>query len=718
MNPMALTSQDIVLRLVTGMFGAAPGPHLTSLTSNLNSGGIQQLATTLGNSTFFQSLYPTDQDGYAFADAFLTHLLPGYTPTNAAHLAALNWLAGEFDSGVPPGQVALAALQKLYAVSPDDATWGAARTQWDQWTEIAARVAAGTGTSGSTLEELQDAMHAPVFASAEVEGSTLVLHHSDLNGLDAAHGPAATAFAVTVGGVARTVQTVAVDDEAATITLTLASTTFYGEAVTVAYTDPTADDDTNAIQDSVGNDALSLAATTVTNNNVDAPDTAGPVLAGATVDGATLLLTYIDANALDAANPPAPGDFVVKADGGTIAVSSVQVNPTAKTVILLLASAVTDAQEVTVAYHDPSGADDANAVQDTVGNDAATFAAHDVTNISPDTTAPEFDSATVDGDTLVMTYTDLNELNADFTARTSAFAVMVAGNPVAVDAVAVDTAESTVTLTLATAVTNAQAVTVAYTDPTGDDDARAIQDAAGNDAATLPATAVTNETADTTAPVFASATVTNSTLVMTYTEATTLDAGGTHVPLPAAFTVKVAGVTNVVTAVAVSAAGKTVTLTLTTAVTHGQAVTVAYADTTTGNDVRAIQDAAGNDAATKAATAVTNNTPDTTAPVFAGATVTATTLVMSYTEATTLDAANPPVMGDFAVTVDAVANVVTNVAVDANAKTVTLTLTDTVTTGSVALSYTDPTGGNDAAAIQDAAGNDVVSLVGVGVTIV
>ncbi|WP_010109464.1 SwmB domain-containing protein, partial [Verminephrobacter aporrectodeae] len=69
-----------------------------------------------------------------------------------------------------------------------------------------------------------------------------------------------------------------------------------------------------------------------------------------------------------------------------------------------------------------------------------------------------------------------------------------------------------------------------------------------------------------------------------------------------------------VTNVTVDARAKTVTLTLTTAVTHGQTVTVAYADPTTDNDANAIQDAAGNDAASFAATAVVNNTPapDTT----------------------------------------------------------------------------------------------------------
>ncbi|MCT9980866.1 hypothetical protein M2R48_21340, partial [Acinetobacter sp. I-MWF] len=63
---------------------------------------------------------------------------------------------------------------------------------------------------------------------------------------------------------------------------------------------------------------------------------------------------------------------------------------------------------------------------------------------------------------------------------------------------------STVVLTLGTPVTAGQAVQVGYTDPTTANDPNAIQDAAGNDAATLPPTAVDNGSiipgGDTTAP--------------------------------------------------------------------------------------------------------------------------------------------------------------------------------------------------------------------------
>ncbi|WP_265310980.1 Ig-like domain-containing protein [Verminephrobacter aporrectodeae] len=112
---------------------------------------------------------------------------------------------------------------------------------------------------------------------------------------------------------------------------------------------------------------------------------------------------------------------------------------------------------------------------------------------------------------------------------------------------------------------------------------------------------------DTRAPVLASATVNASQLVLRYTEGTSLDA--THIPPTMAFTVRVDNVLTAVTAIAVGAQEKTVSLTLATAVTNGQAVSLAYTDPTTGNDANAIQDAAGNDAASFAATPVDNHTP-------------------------------------------------------------------------------------------------------------
>ncbi len=214
---------------------------------------------------------------------------------------------------------------------------------------------------------------------------------------------------------------------------------------------------------------------------------------------------------------------------------------------------------------------------------------------------------------------------------------------------------------------------------------------------------------DTTPPVFASAAVNGNQLTLTYTDAGNLDAA--NLPPFGAFAVNT-GAANLVTAVAVNAAAKTVTLTLTTPVVFGQTgITVAYTDPTAGNDANAIQDASGNDAATLAATAVTNTTPDTAAPVFASAAGLGNQVILTYTDLSNLDAVNVPASGAFAVTVGGAPNAVTAVAVNAAAKTVTLTLTSAIGFGQfITVTYTDPTAGNDANAVQDAAGNDASTL--------
>lgn len=112
-------------------------------------------------------------------------------------------------------------------------------------------------------------------------------------------------------------------------------------------------------------------------------DTAAPVFAGATVNGNTLVMTYTSAGALDATNIPALGAFTVMRGSTAITVTGVTVNADGKTVTLTLASAVANGDAVTVAYADPSAGDDANAIQNSSGNDAAALTATIVTNNTP-----------------------------------------------------------------------------------------------------------------------------------------------------------------------------------------------------------------------------------------------------------------------------------------------------------------------------------------------
>ncbi|MCW8177901.1 SwmB domain-containing protein, partial [Verminephrobacter aporrectodeae] len=101
------------------------------------------------------------------------------------------------------------------------------------------------------------------------------------------------------------------------------------------------------------------------------------------------------------------------------------------------------------------------------------------------------------------------------------------------------------------------------------------------------------------------------------------------------------------------------------------------------------------------------NTPvpaDTTAPalIITGDSrpkVTGNQLVLSFSDTGNLDAdaSHKPASGAFTVMVNGVANAVTNVTVDSQAKTVTLTLSTAVTSDqTVTVAYADPTTGNDA----------------------
>jgi uncharacterized repeat protein (TIGR02059 family) len=331
---------------------------------------------------------------------------------------------------------------------------------------------------------------------------------------------------------------------------------------------------------------------------------------------------------------------------------------------------------------------------------------NDITLTAPDPTPPAFQSAATnaDGTKVILTY---NEALSATTAATTAFAVTTDGNANVVTGVTIS--GSTVELTLTTPVTNGQAITVAYTDPTGGNDVNTLQDAAGNDAITLSSTTVTNSVPETIAPIFQSA-ATNADgtkVILTYNEALSATTAATT-----AFAVTVDGNANVVTNVTKN--GSTIELTLTTAVTNGQAITVAYTDSTGGNDANALQDAAGNDAITLSSTTVTNSVPETIAPIFQSAATNAggTKVILTYNEALS---ATTAAIDAFAVTTGGSANVVTGVTI--NGSTIELTLTTPVTNGqAITVAYTDPTGGNDANALQDAAGNDAITLASTTVT--
>ncbi|WP_265707123.1 SwmB domain-containing protein [Verminephrobacter aporrectodeae] len=562
-------------------------------------------------------------------------------------------------------------------------------------------------------------------ARPKVNGNQLELSFIDAHPLEAVNKPANGTFTVLVNGVANAVTNVTVDGQAKTVTLTLTTAVTHGQSVTVAYTDPTGRNDTDAIQDTLDQDAGSFAATDVVNNTPAAADTTPPEFSSATVNGNQLVISYTEANTLDPA-ALARTSFTVSSDLSTdLTVTDAVVNATAKTVTLTLNHDVARVETVRVSYTKPaSGA----VVQDAAGNDAANFSNKAVTNNTPaDTTAPQLITTSNagpgkeylapyvndKGDELVLTFDDTSRLDAkpDHAPAATDFTVFVAGATRAVSSVTVPENTKVMLLTLATPVTVGQSVTVAYQDSTLNN-ASAIQDTAGNRLDSFPTTAVINKASDKAAPQLITTGATRPSasgdqLVLRFSDANNLSEDLTRKPATGDFTVLVNGAANAVTAVAVNGADKTITLTLSTAVIAGQTATVAYQDSTT-NDTSGIQDTKDNRLASFAATEVTTP-PDTTPPAFNSAAVTGNQLVITYTEANTLDPAALPGNAGFTVSnATGTAIPVSSAVVNGAAKTVTLTLNRAVTPAeTVKVSYTKPASG---AVVQDAAGNDAADF--------
>ena len=249
------------------------------------------------------------------------------------------------------------------------------RTAADTWSAVnqfnikkTASTWDGTGDEMPGSDLVFDVL-APVFQSAATttDGTKVILTYNETLSNTTA---AASAFAVTDGGSAVTVSSVAVSGS--TVELTMDSTLQVGTAITVAYTDPSGSDDANAIQDAAGNDSVSLSATSVTNNTV------APVFQSAetNTNGTKVILTY---NQTLSSTTAATSAFAVVVNSSAATINAAARGSNTSTIELTLSAAITEGQTVTVAYTDPSGSDDTNAVQSASGIDCASFTATSVT---------------------------------------------------------------------------------------------------------------------------------------------------------------------------------------------------------------------------------------------------------------------------------------------------------------------------------------------------
>ena len=451
---------------------------------------------------------------------------------------------------------------------------------------------AATISTFTTVANITDLV-APIVQSAAVNtaGTSLTITYNEaLNSTTAASGD----FAVRVGGSLRSVTGVAVSGS--TVVLTLSPAVERNEVVTVAYAAPASNaaSTNNAIQDSVGNDAISFSSTALDVTNSSTTDTVSPTLVSTAVNAAgAAVLTFSET--LGATGPSASA-FSVTVDGVTLSVTSVSI--VGSTVVIVTSPRIESGKAVSITYSAPSSntATSNTAIQDAAGNDAAgaTFTVTSANNASTyDPTPPTRTGSEVnDGGKLVITY---SETLATPGPDASQFTVTIDGKTATI--VSVEIVDNKIVITTSPLIAGGETVTWTYADATSGNDTKGIQDAAGNDvgSGTSGSGSVTNgskvSNVDPVPPTVSGSEVNEGgKVVITFSE--TLATPG---PDSSQFIVTIDG--SPVTIVSVEVVDNKVIITTAPLVADGQTVTWKYADPTTGNDQKAIQDKSGNDLA-------------------------------------------------------------------------------------------------------------------------
>ena len=503
----------------------------------------------------------------------------------------------------------------------------------------------------------------PALSTAAVNGNVLTLTYDETLG---ANTPVTSAYTVEQRAgssgpwSAVTVSTVTVSGSK--VTLALTSAVGVGNNVRVSYVKPA----TNKLTDAIGNEAAALANRAVTNGSARPTLTiTGPTTE--TKDPFTVTLTF---------NKVVTG-FTASDVAVTRGSKGAFTETTAGTIWTLVVT--------------PAAGEDDNDVEVSVAQDAATYNgvgnAAASADFDVDTKPPVLSTATVNGNSLVLTYDETLGAN---TPVTSAYTVeQRAGSSGPWSAVTVDTVTvsgSKVTLALTSAVGVGDNVRVSYAKPT----TNKLTDAIGNEAAALSNEAVTNSSA-------------RPTLTITGPTTETKD------PFTVTFTFNKA-VTGFVAADVTVTRGSKGAFTETTAAKVWTLVVTPDANEDDNDvSVSVAQDAATNNGVGNAAASADFDV-DTRPPALSTAAVDGNSLTLTYDE--TLGS-NTPATSAYTVEQRAGSSgpwsavTVDSVTVNASAKTVTLALTSAVGVGdNVRVSYVKPASNK----LSDAIGNEAAAL--------
>jgi uncharacterized repeat protein (TIGR02059 family) len=387
--------------------------------------------------------------------------------------------------------------------------------------------------------------------------------------------PATSSFNVQVNTISRTVNLIEI--AGSKVRLSLSSPVAYGDIVTVAYTSPAS----FQLQTISGILAPSFSTKTVTNNCLPTL----PVYISSAVENTTPSILEMTYNVNLANIVPSPTAFNVQVNSVNRGVISVTI--VGAKVRLTMASTVVYGDIVTVGYLAPA----INPLQVISGGLAASLSGKSVTNncAAP---SPNYVSSVIENNApalLVITY-DLNLAN--IIPTTSAFNIQV--NSVTRSVNSVSIIGNNARLTLASAVTYGDFVTVAYTRPSSNQ----LQSVSGGLAVTFSAKPVTNNCI-LTIPVYVNSVIENATpsiLEMSYDMAL-----ANIIPPTSAFNVRVNSLSRSVNSVSI--AGSKVHLTLTNTVGYGDIVTVSYISPA----INPLQVASGGKAANISSQSVINN---------------------------------------------------------------------------------------------------------------
>ncbi len=232
-------------------------------------------------------------DQSATAGTAFSYVFPANTFSDADTGDTLSYTATKTDATALPTWLAFTAGTRTFAGTPQAADAGT----------VAVKVTASDGNGGSVSDTFDITVAAdttpPTLTSVEVLafGNILQWRFSENLNVQPGNLPPFSAFTVTADGRALTTNTVVRIPGVVDGFLLQLSSPFIlqGQTVVVTYTDPTAGDDANAIQDTAGNDAATFTTgmngvPAVTNNSTvtNTPATGAPTITGTAQVGQTL----------------------------------------------------------------------------------------------------------------------------------------------------------------------------------------------------------------------------------------------------------------------------------------------------------------------------------------------------------------------------------------------------------------------------------------------